>query len=100
MICRTWCPTVPHLDPAAALHRTHQRPEATDDWPKVGRRLGVDLRIGASGRCGMAGLYGHERANRSTSEAIYALGWAAILADARHTGRTLATGIRAGARRN
>ena len=64
--------------------------------PRIGsrsaRRLGVDLQIVASGCCGMAGLYGHERANRPTSEAIYGLSWGPILADARHAGRTLATG--------
>ena len=67
-------------------------PAATADWAKVGRRLGVDLQIAASGCCGMAGLYGHEAANRATSEAIYGLSWGPILADARHAGRTLATG--------
>ena len=67
-------------------------PAATADWVKVGRRLGVDLQIAASGCCGMAGLYGHEAANRSTSETIYGLSWGPILADARHAGRTLATG--------
>ena len=40
----------------------------------------------------MAGLYGHERANRGTSEAIYALSWAPILGDPQRAGRTLATG--------
>jgi FAD/FMN-containing dehydrogenase/Fe-S oxidoreductase len=67
-------------------------PAATGDWVKVGRHLGVDLQVVASGCCGMAGLYGHERANRSTSETIYGLSWGPILADARHAGRTLATG--------
>ena len=67
-------------------------PAATSDWVKVGRRLGVELQIAASGCCGMAGLYGHERANRSTSETIYGLSWGPILADARYAGRTLATG--------
>jgi len=67
-------------------------PAATSDWVKVGRRLGVELQITASGCCGMAGLYGHERANRSTSETIYGQSWGPILADARHAGRTLATG--------
>jgi Fe-S oxidoreductase len=40
----------------------------------------------------MAGLYGHEAASRATSETIYGLSWGPILADARHAGRTLATG--------
>ena len=67
-------------------------PAATSDWVKVARRLGVHLEIAASGCCGMAGLYGHELANRPTSEAIYGLSWGPILAKARHAGRTLATG--------
>lgn len=67
-------------------------PAATSMWPQVARRLGVDLRILASGCCGMAGLYGHERSNRRTSEAIYNLSWRSILADPSRTGRTLATG--------
>jgi Fe-S oxidoreductase len=67
-------------------------PAATLDWVKVGRRLGVDLQIAGSGCCGMAGLYGHELAHRSTSETIYGLSWGPILADARQAGRVLATG--------
>ncbi|HSI61440.1 MAG TPA: FAD-binding and (Fe-S)-binding domain-containing protein [Ideonella sp.] len=67
-------------------------PAATSEWVTVARRLGVDLQVAASGCCGMAGLYGHEVANRSTSEQIYGLSWGPILADARHAGRTLATG--------
>jgi hypothetical protein len=40
----------------------------------------------------MAGLYGHERAHRETSETIYGQSWRAILAESDHVGRTLATG--------
>ena len=40
----------------------------------------------------MAGLYGHETANRDRSEAIYRLSWANHLADSRHAGRVTATG--------
>ena len=53
---------------------------------------GVDLRVLPSGCCGMAGLYGHEAANRRMSEAIYASSWGAHVADARYAGRLLATG--------
>jgi Fe-S oxidoreductase len=67
-------------------------PAATADWVTVARRLGVDLQVVASGCCGMAGLYGHERANRSSSETIYGLSWGPLLADPRHAGRTVATG--------
>jgi FAD/FMN-containing dehydrogenase/Fe-S oxidoreductase len=67
-------------------------PAATSDWPLVARRLGIDLEVVASGCCGMAGLYGHELANRATAETIYGLSWGPILAHPRHVGRTLATG--------
>jgi Fe-S oxidoreductase len=67
-------------------------PAATEDWVQVGRHFGIDLRIASSGCCGMAGLYGHEATNRSTSEAIYGLSWGPMLADAGRAGRTLATG--------
>jgi FAD/FMN-containing dehydrogenase/Fe-S oxidoreductase len=67
-------------------------PAATADWVKVARRLGVELEVLPSGCCGMAGLYGHERANRATSQAIYGLSWRPVLAQARFAGRTLATG--------
>jgi len=46
----------------------------------------------ASGCCGMAGLYGHERANRTTSETIYGLSWKSILSDPENAGRAVATG--------
>ena len=68
-------------------------PAATADWIKVARRLGVDLKILESGCCGMAGLYGHDLANRATSEKIYGLSWGPILANASHEGRTVATGF-------
>ena len=67
-------------------------PGATSDWAKVARRFGLELDIVASGCCGMAGLYGHEVANRQTSESIYAISWGPILADPSHLGRVSATG--------
>jgi FAD/FMN-containing dehydrogenase/Fe-S oxidoreductase len=67
-------------------------PSATADWVKVARHFGVELQTVASGCCGMAGLYGHELANRPTSETIYGLSWRLILNDAEHSGRVLATG--------
>ena len=67
-------------------------PAATADWAKVSERLGVKLRTVPSGCCGMAGLYGHERANRATSEAIYRQSWARLVSDPRFAGRLVATG--------
>lgn len=67
-------------------------PAATADWKRVADRLGIALRIVPSGCCGMAGLYGHERDHRATSEAIYGLSWRSIVAAPRHAGRLVATG--------
>ena len=67
-------------------------PAAITDWVKVGRRLGIDWRVVATGCCGMAGLYGHERAHRTTSESIYRLSWANVVSDPRHAGRLVASG--------
>nr|WP_157398420.1 MULTISPECIES: FAD-binding and (Fe-S)-binding domain-containing protein [Ramlibacter] len=67
-------------------------PAATAEWGRVARHLGVNMQVVASGCCGMAGLYGHERAHRETSETIYGQSWRAILAESGRVGRTLATG--------
>jgi Fe-S oxidoreductase len=67
-------------------------PAATSQWLQLARRFGIELQIVQSGCCGMAGLYGHERANRKTSEAIYDMSWRSILSDPHSAGRTLATG--------
>jgi Fe-S oxidoreductase len=59
---------------------------------KLGQRFGINFHIVPSGCCGMAGLYGHERSNRATSEAIYESSWRPILANPKNAGRALATG--------
>lgn len=67
-------------------------PAAVSDWTMVAERLGLRLNVVASGCCGMAGLYGHERVHRETAEAIYRLSWGPQLADPTRASRTLATG--------
>lgn len=67
-------------------------PAATTAWKTVCARLGIDMHILRSGCCGMAGLYGHEKANRGASEAIYALSWANAVSDPAYAGRLCATG--------
>jgi FAD/FMN-containing dehydrogenase/Fe-S oxidoreductase len=67
-------------------------PHATTQWQAVCDHVGVDLRILASGCCGMAGLYGHQAANRTTSKDIYGLSWAGHVANPHNFGRLLATG--------
>lgn len=67
-------------------------PAATMDWVKVFNRLGTSVSLVASGCCGMAGLYGHERAHRETSEQIYSSSWARHIGDSRFEDRIVATG--------
>ncbi len=67
-------------------------PAAIADWTKLFQRLGTPLRVLPAGCCGMAGLYGHERDRRATSEAIYRLSWEGHIADAGHGGRIMASG--------
>jgi Fe-S oxidoreductase len=67
-------------------------PGALALWPAVFRRFGLDMKVLATGCCGMAGLYGHEARNRATSESIYRLSWAGRVADPDNAGRLLATG--------
>lgn len=65
---------------------------AVGQWPILFRRFGLDMKVLATGCCGMAGLYGHEARNRATSEAIYGLSWAGRVRDPGNAGRLLATG--------
>ena len=50
-------------------------PAATALWAQVFQHLGLNLRSLPLGCCGMSGTYGHEAANRQTSEKIYGLSW-------------------------
>jgi (R)-2-hydroxyglutarate dehydrogenase len=93
--------SLPQLEPATKSDRWALLPHCTErtnaprsilDWQRVSRRLGIELVVLPSGCCGMAGLYGHERANRARSEAIYQLSWANYLEDPSYTGRIVATG--------
>jgi Fe-S oxidoreductase len=67
-------------------------PGAVALWPALFRRFGLEMKVVATGCCGMAGLFGHEARNRATSRAIYALSWAGRIADPDNAGRLLATG--------
>jgi FAD/FMN-containing dehydrogenase/Fe-S oxidoreductase len=48
---------------------------AVQQWQQIFQRLGLHLEVQAAGCCGMAGTYGHEVRNRTTSERIYDLSW-------------------------
>ena len=67
-------------------------PAAVALWPLLFKRFGIELKVLATGCCGMAGLYGHEARNRATSEAIYRLSWAGRVANPENAGRLVATG--------
>ncbi|MBK6007938.1 FAD-binding oxidoreductase [Ramlibacter ginsenosidimutans] len=79
---------------AVAPHCTERTnaPEAVADWTEVFRRVGLTVEVVQAGCCGMAGLYGHERVHRTTSQEIYGLSWARIVAERGGNGRLLATG--------
>jgi Fe-S oxidoreductase len=65
---------------------------AVSQWPILFRRFGLEMKVLATGCCGMAGLYGHEARNRATSESIYGMSWAVRVRDPDNAGRLLATG--------
>jgi FAD/FMN-containing dehydrogenase/Fe-S oxidoreductase len=82
--------------PAIALlpHCTERTasPSLTRDWVDVFRRFGMELKVLSAGCCGMSGLYGHEAANRGTSERIYDLSWSRLVADGAIAETITATG--------
>ena len=66
--------------------------ESLTEWKRVASRFGIDVQVMSTGCCGMAGLYGHQRESRQTSQVIYAQSWGRHIADPRLDGRVLATG--------
>ncbi|MFP8965368.1 FAD-binding and (Fe-S)-binding domain-containing protein [Pokkaliibacter sp. CJK22405] len=67
-------------------------PASIGAWQKVFSALGMKLDVIATGCCGMSGTYGHETANKATSETIYQQSWAKVIADADDHSALLATG--------
>ncbi|MNQ50903.1 putative FAD-linked oxidoreductase [compost metagenome] len=61
-------------------------------WPEVFERLGLRLRMVATGCCGMSGTYGHETIHRATSERVYDLSWRKVIDGQGKGGRLLASG--------
>lgn len=59
------------------LHCTEKvlRPSAAGDWKRVFDRLGLPVRIAATGCCGMSGLFGHERRHADWSRKLFDLSW-------------------------
>ncbi len=73
-------------------HCTEQSalPASASQWQQIFAALNLQLTPMASGCCGMAGTYGHERNNLARSEALYQLSWAKPVAAATDV---LATGF-------
>ena len=46
-----------------------------EQWQEVFSTWGLDLQIESVGCCGMAGIYGHQAQNQSTSQAIFQQSW-------------------------
>ncbi|WP_207062770.1 FAD-binding and (Fe-S)-binding domain-containing protein [Motiliproteus sp. SC1-56] len=83
--------TPPYRLLAHCTEKTNAAP-ALGQWQAIFKTLGLELEVVAAGCCGMAGTYGHETANRETSERIYRLSWGEILSRSEAPERLLATG--------
>ncbi|NET55663.1 MAG: FAD-binding protein [Symploca sp. SIO2E6] len=44
-------------------------------WQQIFQTMGLSLTLVATGCCGMAGMYGHEKEHYASSEGIYRLSW-------------------------
>lgn len=58
-------------------HCFEQHPQQLNQWPQVLEQWGVSTLATGVGCCGMAGLYGHQRANQATSKRIFQQSWGA-----------------------
>ena len=62
-------------------------------WRSIFAMVGQSLEIVSVGCCGMAGTYGHEKANLATSKTIYAQSWQTkVESTGDHGNEILATG--------
>ncbi|MCF3934771.1 FAD-binding oxidoreductase [Acuticoccus sp. M5D2P5] len=59
------------------LHCTEKTsdPQAAERWRRLLAHFGVAARVQATGCCGMAGTFGHERQNLAMSRAAFDLSW-------------------------
>jgi FAD/FMN-containing dehydrogenase/Fe-S oxidoreductase len=73
-----WQPAVVPAGTTLLLHCTESSmiPDAGRQWRDVFRALGTDLVVPATGCCGMAGLYGHQRRHAEISRRLFNLSWA------------------------
>ncbi|SOE51592.1 Glycolate dehydrogenase, subunit GlcD [Orrella dioscoreae] len=66
--------------------------DSSSQWTRVFQRFGLELKVQATGCCGMSGTYGHETRNQETSREIYAQSWEAQVNAGDEQGEALATG--------
>ena len=58
---------------------TTAQPNSAQDWADVFAALGLTLATPATGCCGMAGLFGHQKRHQTTSRRLFDLSWRAPL---------------------
>lgn len=63
-------------------------PHSAQDWADVFAALGVTLSTPATGCCGMAGLFGHQKRHQATSRRLFDLSWRAPVQSAGPVGAT------------
>ena len=68
------------------------RPLTPKLWSEIFAAFGLALETPATGCCGMAGLFGHEKEHKTLSEALFRMSWKPIL-DKAHPETVLATGF-------
>ncbi|MFJ5235622.1 FAD-binding and (Fe-S)-binding domain-containing protein [Pseudomonas neuropathica] len=66
-------------------------PASSKQWVEVFRRLKLELKVEATGCCGMSGTYGHEARNQEISRVIFDQSWKRSVAEDM-PGEPLATG--------
>lgn len=56
-------------------------PQSPRQWAQVFAAIGLSLETPATGCCGMAGLFGHQKRHQPVSRRLFALSWEPALAD-------------------
>lgn len=68
------------------------RPLTPKHWERIFAAFGVSLETPATGCCGMAGMFGHEKEHKSLSETLFRMSWQPIL-DRAEPNAVLASGF-------
>ncbi|RDJ05504.1 FAD-binding and (Fe-S)-binding domain-containing protein [Rhizobium grahamii] len=67
------------LPPKLFLHCSESGGPGASAWKKVFAALGAPVEIAATGCCGMAGLFGHQKRHQGLSKRVFELSWAGQL---------------------